>query len=73
MTWFVLARVLLVFAVAGTALVLAPFHDHWAINGATGVVLAASIILIEMRLRETAVSSVLGAVLGGRRGGRDCA
>jgi uncharacterized protein YacL len=65
MTWFVLARVLLVLAVAGTALVLAPFHEHWAINGAVGLVLAASIILIENRLRETAVSSVLGAVLGG--------
>jgi uncharacterized protein YacL len=65
MTWFVLARVLLVFAVAGTALVVAPFHEHWAINGVVGLVLAASIILIETRLRETPVSNVLGAVLGG--------
>jgi uncharacterized protein YacL len=65
MTWFVLARVLLVFAVTGTALVLAPFHEHWGINGVTGIVLAVSIILVETRLRETAVSSLLGAMIGG--------
>jgi uncharacterized protein YacL len=65
MNWFVLARVLLVLAVTSTALVLAPFHEHWLINGLLGLALAASIVLIEARLRETAVSSLLGATLGG--------
>jgi uncharacterized protein YacL len=65
MTWFVLARVLLVVVVTGTALVLQPFHEHWTINGVLGLVLAAGIILVESGLRDTAVSSLLGAVVGG--------
>jgi uncharacterized protein YacL len=68
MTWFVLARVLLVVAVVSAAVVLSPFHAHWAVNAVTGAGLAALLILLETRLWDTPVSHLLGAVLGGSAG-----
>ena len=68
MTWFVLARVLLAVAVISAAVMLAPFHAHWAVNACVGGALALVLVLLERQLWETQVSSLLGAVLGGSVG-----
>ncbi len=65
MAWFVLARVLLVAAVVCTALLLRPVHESQIINAAFGAALAVLIVLLEARLRETSLSVMLGAVVGG--------
>src|SRR5215475_9121889 len=64
MAWFVLARVLVVAIVAYAAAVLHPLSYGLPVNVAFGLALAAIVVLFEARLRETAVTRVLGALLG---------
>ena len=64
MAWFVLARVLVVAIVAYAAAVLHPLSYGLPVNVAFGLVLAAIVVVFEARLRETAVTRVLGALLG---------
>ena len=64
MAWFVLARVLFVAIVAYAAAILRPLAFGLSINIAFGLVLAFIVVLFEMRLRETAVTRVLGALVG---------
>ena len=64
MAWFVLARVLFVGIVAYAAAILRPLAFSVPINIAFALVLAGIVVLFETRLRETAVTRVLGALIG---------
>jgi uncharacterized protein YacL len=64
MPWFVLARVLFVAAVAYAAAVLRPLPVNSGLNVAFALGLALLVVLFESRLRETAVTRILGALLG---------
>jgi uncharacterized protein YacL len=64
MAWFVLARVLFVIAVAYAAGALQPLAVGLAANVAFALVLAGLVVLFESRLRETAVTRVIGALIG---------
>src|SRR3977135_2871279 len=64
MAWFALARVLFVAAVADAAGLLRPVPLRVSANMAFALGLAALVVLFESRLRETAVTHVLGALIG---------
>jgi len=64
MAWFVLARGLFVVIVAYAAAVLHPLSFGVPLNVAFGLVLAGMVVVFETRLRETAVTRVLGALIG---------
>ena len=75
MTWFMLARTLFIAAIAFTSGMLRPLPMAGldgaglvALNVAFGVVLALLIVVFELRLKEVAVTSVLGALVGGAIG-----
>ena len=68
MAWFVLARVLFVAAVAYSAALLHPLPFGVPANIAFALLLAASVVALETRLRETSVTHVLGALIGGTIG-----
>jgi uncharacterized protein YacL len=66
MTWFLLARALLVAAIAVTAGMLQPIVGAGPIlNVAFGLAVAGVIIVLELRMKEAPVASMLGALLGG--------
>lgn len=64
MAWFALARVLFVAAVAYAAALLQPLPVGVPANVVFALVLAALVVLFESRLRETAVTHILGALIG---------
>src|SRR5262245_52606910 len=64
MAWFALARVLFVAAVAYAAAVLHPLPVAVPANVAFALVLAGLVVLFESRLGETAVTRVLGSLIG---------
>jgi uncharacterized protein YacL len=64
MAWFALARVLFVAAVAYAAAVLQPLPVGMPANVGFALALAALVVVFEGRLRETAVTRVLGALIG---------
>jgi uncharacterized protein YacL len=64
MAWFTLARVLFATAVAYTAAILQPFSLSAPANVAIALGLAAMVVFFETRLRRTAMSRVLGALIG---------
>ncbi|HZT77403.1 MAG TPA: PIN domain-containing protein [Vicinamibacterales bacterium] len=64
MAWFVLGRVLFVVTVAYTAAILQPLPFGPAANVGFALALAAAVVTFESRLRETAVTRVLGAMIG---------
>jgi uncharacterized protein YacL len=64
MAWFALARVVFVAAVAYAAAVLQPLPLGLPGNVAFAFVLAASAVFFESRLAETAVTRLLGALIG---------
>src|SRR5207245_1746556 len=64
MAWFALARVLFVVAVAYAAAILQPLAVGLPVNVGFALALAALVVLFETRLRETAVTRVLGALIG---------
>ena len=64
MAWFALARVVFVAVVAYTSAILLPLPVGAIANLAFGLVLAALVVLFESRLRETAITRVLGAMIG---------
>lgn len=66
MTWFLLARALLVAAIASTAGMLQPIAGAGPIlNVVFGVAVAGLIIALELRLKDAPVAAMLGALLGG--------
>jgi len=64
MAWFVLARLLFVAIVAYAAAVLHPLSFGLPANVAFGLLLAGVVVFFESRLRETAITRVLGSLLG---------
>src|SRR5919204_6980603 len=64
MAWFALARVAFVGVVAYTAAILLPLPFGEVPNLLFGLVLAALAVFFESRLRETAVTRILGALVG---------
>jgi uncharacterized protein YacL len=64
MTWFAFARLLFVAAVAYAAAILEPFPFNVTVNVLIGLLLAGFVVIVELRLRETAITRVLGALIG---------
>jgi len=64
MAWFALARVLFVVAVAYAAALLQPIPAGLPANVGAALVLAALVVFFETRLRETAITRILGALIG---------
>jgi len=64
MAWFALARVLFVAAVAYAAAVLHPLPVAAPANVAFALALSALVVAFESRLGETAVTRILGALIG---------
>jgi uncharacterized protein YacL len=64
MAWFALARVSFVAAVALAAVLLQPLPIHLAWNVVFALVLAGLAVFLEIRLRETAATRILGALMG---------
>src|SRR5579871_3266021 len=65
---YVLVRIVFISIVTYLATLIRPIDGHIAINAALGVGVGLSIVLIEMRLRDAAVTSLLGGLLGGAAG-----
>jgi uncharacterized protein YacL len=68
MSWFIVARLLFVAAVGWAAALLRPFHPNPTIDAAAGAALGVLIVVVESRLRETEVTDLLGALIGGAIG-----
>ena len=68
MAWLILARVLLAAVLAYTAASLRPLDGGLAVNVGFALGLAALIILLELRVRRTPPTAVLGATIGGAIG-----
>src|SRR5215831_3279466 len=64
MAWFALARALFVAAVAYAAVVLHPLPVAVWANVLFGLVLSGLVVLFESRLGDTAVTRILGALIG---------
>jgi len=68
MAWFVLARLLFVAAVGYSAHQLQPVDGGLVPNLLFGIVIGALIVGLEVRLKDTSVTHMLGALLGGAIG-----
>jgi uncharacterized protein YacL len=68
MPWNIVARALFVAAVAWAAALLRPFHPLAPVNISVGALLGVVVVLIETRLRDTEVTDLLGALIGGAIG-----
>jgi uncharacterized protein YacL len=68
MAWFILARLLFTGAVAYTAFLLRPLGADGLTNAVFGLALASIAVFFEWRLRDLALTSLFGAVLGGTIG-----
>jgi uncharacterized protein YacL len=68
MAWFALARVLFVAAVAYSAYQLQPVDGGLLPNVLFGSVLGILVVVLEHRLKDTSVTHMLGALLGGAIG-----
>jgi uncharacterized protein YacL len=64
MTWFVLARVLLILTICLVCIFIQPFHSDLALNGLLGLAIGTVVVLIEWKLRQAAISRLLGGVIG---------
>jgi len=69
MAWFLIARVLFIGAVGYAAYQLQPLGSEEPLPNLTfGVVLGALVIVLEMRLKDIAMTRMLGSMLGGAIG-----
>jgi uncharacterized protein YacL len=68
MPWQIVARALFVAAVAWAAALLHPFSAHLLVNVVVGALLGGLVVLVETRLRESEVTDLLGALIGGAIG-----
>jgi uncharacterized protein YacL len=64
MAWFALARVLFVVIVAYAAAIIRPLPMAVLTNVSFGLALAALMVLVESRLRESSATRLLGALIG---------
>jgi uncharacterized protein YacL len=65
MAWFLMARLLFTGAVAYTAFLLRPVSPDPLVNVLFGLALAGVAVLFEWMLRDLALTSLLGALVGG--------
>jgi uncharacterized protein YacL len=65
MTWFTLARLVIVAAVGYAAALLRPLPFGLVANVSFGIALVLIVVAIEFQLRDSAPSRVLGAIMGG--------
>ena len=65
MAWFILARIAFVGAVAYSAFMLRPLGTDPVLNVSFGAALAVVSVVFEWQLRNTAVTHMLGAFIGG--------
>src|SRR3954449_7495887 len=68
MPWNIVARALFVAAVTYAAVLAGPFSSSPVVNLLVGAGLGVLIVLIETRLRDTEVTDLLGALIGGAIG-----
>ncbi|HUQ88312.1 MAG TPA: PIN domain-containing protein [Vicinamibacterales bacterium] len=68
MAWFIIARFAFIGAVAYSAYTLKPLGPDQALNLSFGVSLAIASVIFEWQLRNTAVTHLLGAFIGGAAG-----
>src|SRR5690348_17031141 len=68
MAWFILARALFVVAVGYSAYQLHPLNAGELPNIAFGLVLGLLVVAFEVRLKNTSVTHMIGALLGGAVG-----
>ena len=68
MAWFLLARLLFIAAVGYSAHQLQPLIGGEVVNTLFGVVLGAAVVVFEIRLRDSSVAHMLGALIGGAIG-----
>src|SRR5687767_13841073 len=68
MAWFVLARVLFIGAAGYSAFQLQPLIGGGTVNALFGLALGAVIVVFEIRLKNTSVTHMLGALIGGAVG-----
>jgi len=68
MTWFIVARLAFIVAVSVSAVMLRPLGAELLTNVALGASLALAAVTFEWMLRNTAVTHMLGAFLGGAVG-----
>ena len=68
MAWFILARLAFIGAVAYSAFMLRPLGDDSSLNLAFGTGLGLLSVAFEWQLRNTAVTHMLGAFIGGAAG-----
>lgn len=68
MAWFLLARVLFVGTVSYSAVLLRPVGPDPLVNVVFGIGLALLAVVFEWQLRDTSVSHMFGALLGGAVG-----
>jgi uncharacterized protein YacL len=68
MAWFILARLAFIGAVAVSAFILRPLGSDPLVDVAFGAALAVLSVGFEWRLRDTAVTHILGAFIGGAVG-----
>ncbi len=64
MAWFALGRVLFVIVVASTAAILQPLPVGAVANVGFALALSALVVIFESRLRHTAVTRLIGAMIG---------
>jgi uncharacterized protein YacL len=65
MAWFILARIAFIAAVSYVAALVQPVPAGPVVNAGFGLVLAALVVVLETRLRDASVTTVLGSLLGG--------
>jgi uncharacterized protein YacL len=68
MAWQLFVRALFIAAVAWAAAILRPFDAALAPNVGIGALLGGAVIFIETQLRQTEVTNLLGALIGGAIG-----
>jgi uncharacterized protein YacL len=68
MAWFHAFRLAFVVAVTATAAYLGPFSDAILVNAACGAVLAGLVIVLELRLRNSSATHMVGGLIGGTLG-----
>jgi uncharacterized protein YacL len=68
MAWFLLARILFVAAIGYSAHQLEPLMGGAVVNTLFGIVLGLGIVGFEIRLKDSSVTHMLGALLGGAIG-----
>ncbi len=68
MAWFILARLLFVAAVGYSASELEPFSGGPLVNIPFGLTVAGLVVVLELRLKDTPVTHMLGSLIGGAIG-----